>query len=314
MLNYYVDGGSCMFLNINQLRAFYTVAKHKSVSEAAHQLMVTPPAVTMQVKQLEETLGIRLMFRDGNSIRLTEVGETVFKKSKLIFGRIKEMENFLEDISRAKSGVLRIGCPPTPAKYVLPRLISIFKKTYPEIRIVLEQGTSSNLVQSILRHQSELAVIRRRPDEKRLKVKVFGTEEIVLVAAYKSRIIATEEISVTNLSDTPIIMPQKGSATRRVVLEYLERFRVTPSIVMESASTDLIKELVSQDNGTCFLVRSAVQEELKSKALREIRILEGAPRIEYGIGYLQRKALSPAAWAFLRLLEQVRDILPTIEP
>jgi DNA-binding transcriptional LysR family regulator len=302
-----------MILNINQLRAFYTAAKYKSVSEAAHELMVTPPAVTMQVKQLEETLGIRLMFRHRNSIRLTEVGETVFRKSKVIFGRIKEMEDFLEDISRAKSGVLRIGCPPTPAKYVMPRLITAFKKTYPEIRIVLEQGTSSNLVQSILNHQSELAVIRRRPDEKRLKVKVFGTEEILLVTAHGSQIITTGEISVTNLSDIPLIMPQEGSATRRVVLEYLERFRVVPSIVMESASTDLIKELVSQDNGACFLVRSAIQQELKAHTLKEVSIVEGAPRIEYGIGYLQRKTLSPAAWAFLRLLDKVGDILPTFE-
>jgi DNA-binding transcriptional LysR family regulator len=302
-----------MILNINQLRAFYTAAKHKSVSEAANQLMVTPPAVTMQVKQLEETLGIRLMFRDKNSIRLTEVGETVFKKSKVIFGRITEMENFLEDISRAKSGVLRIGCPPTPAKYVMPRLISMFKKTYPEIRIVLEQGASSNLVKSIERHQSELAVVRCRPDEKRLKVKLFGTEELVLVAAFESRIVATEEISVTNLPDIPLIMPQEGSATRRVVLEYLGRFRITPFVVMESASADLIKELVRQDNGACFLVRSAVQHELKINTLKEVRVLEGAPRIQYGIGYLQRKTLSPAAWAFLRLLDRVGDILPTIE-
>lgn len=302
-----------MILNINQLRAFFTAAKFNSVSEAAHELMVTPPAVTMQVKQLEETLGIRLMFRHGNAIRLTDVGKTVFKKSKVIFGRIREMENFLEDISRAKSGVLRIGCPPTPAKYVMPRLISAFNKTYPEIRIVLEQGASANLVKSILQHQAELAVIRRRPQEKRLKVRVFGTEEILLVAAYKSRIITTREISVTNLPDIPIIIPQEGSATRRVVLEYLERFRVVPTVVMESASTDLIKELVSQDNGACFLVRSAVQQELKTNTLKQVRILEGAPRIEYGIGYLQRKTLSPAAWAFLRLLDHVGDILPTIE-
>lgn len=302
-----------MILNINQLRSFYTAAKYKSVSEAANQLMVTPPAVTMQVKQLEETLGIRLMFRDRNSIRLTEVGETVFKKSKVIFGRIQEMENFLEDISRAKSGVLRIGCPPTPAKYVMPRLISMFKKTYPGIRIVLEQGANSSLVKSILQHQSELAVIHRRPDEKRVKVKVFGTEEILLIAAYESRIITAEEISVTNLSDIPIIMPEEGSATRSIVLRYLERFRVTPSIVIESASTDLIKEMVSQDNGACFLVRSAVQQEFKTNTLKEVPILEGAPRIEYGIGYLRRKTLSPAAWAFLRLLDRAGDILPTME-
>ena len=118
-----------MILNINQLRAFHAAAKLKSITLAAQELMVTPPAISMQVKQLEEALEIKLMFRNGNSIQLTEVGHTIFKRCDRIFKQIKDMEDFLEDISTAKSGVLKIGCPQTPAKYVVPRLIAEFNKT-----------------------------------------------------------------------------------------------------------------------------------------------------------------------------------------
>ena len=132
-----------MILNMNQLRAFHTAAKRNSITRAAQELMVTPPAISMQIKQLEETLEIRLMFRHGNSIRLTEVGESVFQKATTIFDQIHEMENYLDDISTSKSGELKIGCPQTPAKYILPRLITRFNETYPGIRIILNQGLTS---------------------------------------------------------------------------------------------------------------------------------------------------------------------------
>ncbi len=301
-----------MILNINQLRAFHAAAKLKSITLAAQELMVTPPAISMQVKQLEETLEMRLMFRNGNSIQLTEVGHTIFKRCDRIFKQIKNMEDFLEDISTAKSGVLKMGCPQTPAKYVMPRVITAFNKTYPGVRIVLDQGSSSEMAKTILSHKNELAVIRCGGDEKRLKVKSFGKEELVLVAAPKSQNLPTDETSVTQLSTVPLIIPKEGSATRDVVFEYLRRFKVTPMVILESASVDLIKELVSQDDGVSFLARSAVQKDLKNKTLKSVRILEGSPTIEYGISYLRRASLSPGAWAFLRLLDKLDNILPPV--
>ncbi|MEE9610869.1 MAG: LysR family transcriptional regulator substrate-binding protein, partial [Desulfatiglandales bacterium] len=239
-------------------------------------------------------------------------GHTIFKRCDRIFKQIKDMEDFLEDISTAKSGVLKIGCPQTPAKYVMPRVITAFNKTYPGIRIVLDQGRSSEMAKTILSHKNELAVIRCGGDEKRLKVKSFGKEELVLVAAPKSQNLPTDEISVTQLSTVPLIIPKEGSATRDVVFEYLRRFKVTPMVILESASVDLIKELVSQDDGVSFLARSAVQEDLKNKTLKSVRILEGSPTIEYGISYLRRASLSPGAWAFLRLLDKLDNILPPV--
>ena len=302
-----------MILNINQLRAFYYAARLESITLAAQELMVTPPAISMQVKQLEENLEIKLMFRDGNSIRITEVGKIVFEKCDRIFKEIKDMEDFIEDISTSKMGVLKIGCPQTPAKYIMPRLIAEFKKTYPGIRIVLDQGDNSEMIKSILNHKNELAVIRQRGDEKKLKVKSFGNEDLVLVAAPKSRNLLVNEISITQLGAIPLIVPEEGSATRDVVFEYFQKFKVTPTIIMESGSADLIKEVVAQDNGVSFLVLSAVQKELKDKTLRAIHVLAGSPSIEYGIGYHRRASLSPGAWAFLRHLDKLDKILPPVK-
>lgn len=301
-----------MILNMNQLRSFYMAANLRSVSGAAKALMVTPPAITLQVKQLEETIGIRLLVRDGNSIRLTDAGASVFNRAEKIFQEIHEMEGFLEDMSTGKSGELRIGCPEIPLKRLMP-MIETFRKTYPGIRIIIDQGSNADMVKSIGDHRNELAVIRYRPSNSRLKIKVIWKDEVVLIASPKSVHLSAAEISVTQLSGIPLILRREGSAVREVVLEYLRKFKITPLIAMESASVALLKEFVRQDNGIGFVERDAVDEELKNETLQTVRILEGSPAIEFGIGYRDRRDLSPPAWAFLRLLDKSADLLSVLK-
>ncbi len=301
-----------MILNMNQLRSFYVAASLKSISGAAQTLMVTPPAITIQVKQLEETIGIRLLVRDGNSIRLTDAGMSVFKRAEIIFQEIHEMEGFLEDMVTGKTGELRIGCPEIPLKRLMP-VIDMFKKTYPGIRIIIDQGLNADMVKSVENHHNELAVIRHRPSTSRLKIKIIWTDEVILIRSPKGVHLSAPEISVTQLSKIPLIIRREGSAVREVVFEYLRKFKVSPLIAMESASVALLKEFVQQDNGAGFIERDAVNDELQNGTLQAVRILEGSPAIEFGIGYRNRKDLSPPAWAFLRLLDKSVHLLSILK-
>lgn len=298
-----------MILNMNQLRAFYMTARTSSVSRAAQELMVTPPAISMQVKQLEDSVGIRLLVRDGNALRLTPTGEAVLQRAEKIFQGIHEMEGFLEDMSTGKSGELRIGCPETPAKYIMPRLVAEFKKHYPGIRIILDEGSNAEMVESIEKHRNELAFLRHRPNHSRLKIKILRTEEVVLVAAPASTHLPSDETSLSRLSEVPLILTKEGSAIREVVFEYFRKFKVKPRVTIECASVALLKQLVRQDNGIAFLEKKAVEREVANGALKVVRLLEGCPTIDFGIGYRNRRNLSPAAWAFLRLLDR-SDTLP----
>ncbi len=304
--------GVFMIVNMNQLRAFYTAAKLNSISKAAQELMVTPPAITMQIKQLEETVGIRLLVRDGNSIRLTDTGLNIFKRAERIFQEIHDMEGFLEDVSTGRSGELRIGCPEVPLKHLMP-VITKFKNTYPGIKVVLDQGSNADMVRSIVDYRNELAVIRCRPGTGKIKTKVIWRDEVVLVASPNSVHIPGSEISVMQLAHIPLILRREGSAVREVVFEYLKRFKVTPQIAMESASITLLKEFVRQDNGVGFLERDAVEEDIKDNTIKSVKILEGSPIIEFGIGYRNRRDLSPPAWAFLRLLDKSDNILSVLK-
>ena len=128
------------------------------------------------------------------------------------------------------------------------------------------------------------------------------------MTAAESRHIAAKEIAITQMSSIPAILPKEGFGMRDVINEYLNLFKVVPNIVMESGSIALIKEMVRQDTGVSFLEKYAVKEELRSGVFKAIPILEGSPSIQFGIGYLQRKSLSPAAWAFLRMLAKQENL------
>jgi DNA-binding transcriptional LysR family regulator len=300
-----------MILNMNQLRAFYAAAKHGSITKAAQELMVTPPAITIQVKQLEKTMAIGLLYREGNAVHLTEMGRAVFEKAENIFGEIKVLENFVEDVSTGKSGQLRIGSTQTSAKYIVPPLVAAFKDAYPGLKVILNQGSNAELVRSILDNKNELAIIRNEYD-RRLKVKTIGRTDVVLTAARGSAFFPSQTMSISELSNAPLFVPEEGSATREIIFEYLRRFKVTPSVAIESGNRDFIKQLVRQGKGVSFFERYEM-EDPSEKGLVEIRILEGAPVMEFGVGYLNRKSLSPGAWAFLRLIDKSLELLPFLK-
>lgn len=270
--------------------------------------MVTPPAITMQVKQLEETVGIRLLVREGNSMHPTHAGQEVYKKAERIFQEIHETESLLEDMSTSKRGELRIGCPEMPGTHPIPKLIADFNTAYPGIKIIVDQGSDAEIVKSVEDRRNELAVVWPGPNTGRMKIRVIGKEELVLIASGKTSIAPGPELSVQALSEIPLVLKKEGSATREVVLEYLRKFRVHPRIASESANTSVIKEMVRQDNGVAFVKRNAVEDQLSDGSLKIVRILEGSPMMEVGIGYRNRRELSPAAWAFLRLLEKSPDL------
>lgn len=296
-----------MPLNINQLRSFYTAAKCESITLAASELMVTPAAITSQVKLLEENIGLKLLFRSGHSMQLTDSGREVYEKVKKIFEDIDHLEMFISNISRGKTGRLRIGCSETAAIYVIPAFLAVFQKEYPEIRVIVDRGTTHDMLRSLMDRKIDLLVAHYRTGEKRLKMKYMGKKKISLVAAMQSAHLTQETISITDLEQVPLIMPAKGSATRKIIQNYLKLHKVTPKIVMETQSIVLTKTLVQHDEGVGFVCYQGVDEEISQKKLKEIHIRERVPDIPYGVGYLNRNDLSEASLAFIRILEKVKQ-------
>jgi DNA-binding transcriptional LysR family regulator len=294
--------GAKMDLNINHLRSFYVAAMEGSVPKALDRLMVTRPVLTDHLKSLERRVGVRLLVRDGNSIRLTQTGESVFRKASKIFREVREAEQLLDAISSRKGGELRIGCPETLEKCLPPLLIADFEKTCPGVRIVLNNGKDTMMAKSVEDGRNDLAVVRFAPPDCRLNMKAIGEERLVLVAAPSSVHVPGNEIHLRDLAHIPFISMRNGSAVREVVLDFLRKSGVALNITFESSSNALLKEHVRRDNGVAFIEKSAVETELNGCLLKEVRILEGFPRITVAIGYPSRWEISPAAEAFMKLV------------
>jgi DNA-binding transcriptional LysR family regulator len=306
------DKGGIMHLNLNQLRSFFFAAKTKSITRAAAELSVTPGAVTLQIKQLEEHTGVRLLVRTGNSMQLTEAGAEVYGRTQGIFDQIENLEKFLEDTGDRKSGVLMIGCSETAAFVVLPPLIREFKKTYPGIRTVIDRGPTKEMIQRLLDREIELAVVhykvkdKRSDDENRFRMQYMGKKELILVAAKDSKLVPKDMILPEELNDIPIILPIKGSATREIVNNSFRKFSISPKVIMESSSIPFIKDFTRDDEGISFFCREVVENELSKGILKEVQISGCSPFIEYGVAYLSRGELSQASLAFLKTIEKIK--------
>ena len=200
---------------------------------------------------------------------------------------------------------MRIGSHQTTAKYVMPRFISKFNELYPFINIILSTCSTSELIKKILHNDIELALMVKKPGQNRIKIKKIRSEEVLLIAAPNSRFLQKNEITIAQLSSLPLILREEGTSVRYIVNEFFNQFSTRPNIEMQLSSHHLIKEFVKKDVALSFLEKFAIREEIKRKTLKVIRIAEGSPKIDLGIGFLDKELLSPTAKAFLRMLDEI---------
>lgn len=290
-------------MNLNQLRIFYISGKMLSFSAAAEELLITQPAVTMQIRELENYYTVQLFHRHGKRVELTEAGRILFGYAKKIFDWADRAERAIWELKDLEMGTLKIGTTKTYAKHYMPSLISRFQEKHPGVRIILSEGSSAEIAKSLIVHKNELGLIARSTYPPQLKVLFFSREELVLILRKNHPLTALRKISIKDLARETLIIREKGSGTRDVISEKFREIRVKPSILTEASNVDFIKELVETGNGISFVVKSAVQEEVKRGILKSRTLVEGPFYLNVNIVYLKNRNLSPSAQAFLEILQ-----------
>jgi DNA-binding transcriptional LysR family regulator len=292
-------------INLNQLRAFYQAAKHLNFSEAAKALYVTQPAVTAQVKAFEAHCELKLFKKKAGKLYLTEEGKAIYKYAQKVFDYEKDIEIAVEEMKKLKRGSLRIGTARTYARYFMPFLISRFRQTYPKVKIHLDEGSSSEMVQSLIDFKNEMAIIAKGDENRKVAFIPFSQEELVLILSPKHGLARKRFIPFQQLAEEPIIMKEKGSGTRKLVDELFSQNDCQPNILMETSDAEMIKLLVQRGEGISFLVKEAVAKELKKKKLRTVPVKGHQLFLDVTIAYLHKQPLSPPAQAFLKSLKSV---------
>lgn len=291
-----------MQINLNHLRIFYYAAKERNLTKAAEALFVTQPAVTMQIKALEQHLETGLFRKRGKFLELTQDGSTLYKYAEKVFGVVDEMEHAFKGLASLTQGALIIGTTRSFARHLMPRLLSRYQEEFPGIKISLEVGSSSEIAEGVATFKYDLGIIGPIPLPRKVKAIPYTPEEFCLVVSPDHRFAKRGVVSCRELQNEPIIIREPGSGSRHFMLSFMASHGVNPSVLVEAGSVEFIKEYVIQGRGISFLYKPEVQLEAKMGLLKTLELVEGPIFIRTEIIVPDGVTLSPPSRAFLDLV------------
>ena len=291
-----------MDLSLNQLRAFYYTANSGSITRAADRLFITQPAVSLQIKALETQCGVLLFHRTKKTLQLTESGKRLYQVAIKIFSLVGEAERILSEESEFISDPLRIGSTKTLVRHFLAAYISRFRKAFPKIQIQVDEGSSEEMLKSLLDNRNDLAIVGRLPYHEQLKAVPFIQDELVLLAAPGHPLCSKENVSIEDLKGENLILREKGSGTRRVIDRVFEEKNFFYSAFIETSNVDFLKEMVRTGNGVTMLARMGADRDLASGNLIALPLREGPFILDIDIVINRERTLSHADEEFLKVL------------
>lgn len=290
-----------MHLTLRQLQCFSAVARHLSYTRAAEELHLTQPAVSMQIRQLEQQAGLALTEQLGKQVYLTEAGEEVHRYAKSILGQVDEMDDVLDKLKGFSGGRLRIAAI-SSANYFAPKLLGTFHQRYPDVSVSMDVTNQSAVVKQVIDNEVDMAIMGQPPDNSHLEAIPFMDNPLIIVAEPGHRLAARKRIALKDLEKEVFLTREPGSGTRGAMQRFFREQKLKLTTGMEMGSLSGIKQGVQAGLGLGLLPRGAVEVELMLGRLVELKI-KGLPIPRHWYVVMQKgKRLSVAAEEFRHLL------------
>ncbi len=246
---------------LRQLRVFESAARHLSLTRAAEELHLTPPAISIQIRLLEGHAKAELFERAGRRLKLTQAGTEVLAHARGILGHIRASEEALAGLESLEAGLLDVAAI-NAGDYFFPWLIAAFRERHPGVRARLTVGNREELLARLARHEIDLAVMSHAPTDPAFAAQPFAPHPHVIVAAPGHPLARKRGVALETVAREPLITREPGSATRIAMDQAFAESGVVPRIEMEIASNETIKQAVAAGFGLGFLSAHAVQQEL----------------------------------------------------
>ena len=285
-------------ITLRQLRVFAAVARHLSFGKAAEEMHLTPPAVSMQIKELEEHVGLPLFDRGGRSVALTVTGEYLLVYARKVLATLKDAEDAVARLKGLQTGRLTIGMVST-AKYFIPRLMARFRSEHPGIEVRLAVGGNREQLVALLQsNEVDLAIMGRPPRELATRAEPFAVHPHVIVTPPDHPLARMGHAPAAALANYEFLIREPGSGTRAAMEKFFADHRLEPRVAMEMTSNETIKQAVMAGMGISFLSLHTIGIELRA-GLIAVADVEDLPVLRrwYIVNTLA-KTLSPAAEAF----------------
>jgi DNA-binding transcriptional LysR family regulator len=285
-------------VTFRQLRVFTEVARQLSFVRAAEALHLTPPAVTMQVKELESAVELPLFQREGRKVSLTSAGEYFLVYARRMLATLKDADDAMARLRGVEAGTLSVGLVST-AKYFVPQLLARFREEHPGIEVRLTVAPNrEQLIALLLASDVDVAVMGRPPKELAMRTEPFAAHPLVIVAPAGHPLIEFDHVSVQALLPYRFIVREPDSGTRAAMDAFFRAHRVDIQVAMQMPSNETIKQAVIAGMGLAFLSLHTLGLELRSGVLKRLDVEDTPVMKTWNLVHPQARVLSPAAEAF----------------
>lgn len=289
----------------HKLKVFCTVAETKSFSKTSEIIHLTQPAVSLQIQALEEIYETKLFDRSSSTVTLTPAGEVLYKYAKEILGLYANVEKVIGEITGLVKGSISIGASSTIGNYLLPGVITDFKKAHLKIKIHLLVGNTKRVVDMLNSGSIDVGLVEGEVSRQKMVVEKLIPDELLLVVPAHHPWAKKKDIPISELTKEPFIFREGGSGTRQMIEMFLSKYGISPNnmkVAMVLGSTEAIKEAVENGLGVSILSRWAVRKELKYGTLQLLRIKEERVNRDFSLIVNKSSVSSHAVDEFLTYL------------
>lgn len=296
-------------LTLRQLQIFVVAARHLSYARAAEELHLTPPAISMQLKQLEDNVGLPLFERLGRGVALTQAGEMLVHHALRVLGEIKDAEANLQGLLGAEVGQLSVGLVST-AKYFMPKLLAKFSQEHPGVEVQFTVGNRETLLQKLQDNAIDLAVMGRIPVEIDAHAEPLASHPYVLIAPADHPLREARRFDMHELRRETFLLREDGSGSRRVAEEMFKNHLFTPPRTISMGSNETIKQAVMAGMGIALISLHTLPLELKTGEVSILDVIGTPIERTWYVVHMNSKRLLPAGQKFRSyLLEQAAPSL-----
>jgi DNA-binding transcriptional LysR family regulator len=288
-------------MEFDQLRGFLETAREKSFTRAAEKLFRTQPAVSLQIKSLEDELGQRLLERHGKRVSLTEAGRLLYNRAEQIFSIVDVIHSDMSGLGELKTGRLTIGTSDTNCAYVLPAVVEAFRLSYPGVEIQLTDRMSPEVARLVVDGGVDFGIATLPVNDNRLDTEPLFQRKDVVIARPGHPLSSRARLSLSHVSEEPLLALEKGSTSRSLTDRIFLEAGIHPRIAMELGSIEVIKKFVEIGLGIAIVPEVAVKAEIESGRLSRLMV-RGVPSRQVGIVKRTGGHLSPSAETFLAYL------------
>jgi len=293
-------------MDFDQLETFLEVARHTSFSRAAEKRFRTQPAISSQIRSLEEEVGARLFDRSGGKVAITAAGKLFQQYAEQTLNARKTMLVTLAEMERVPRGEIVVGANEGTCLHILPEVFAEFKKLYPNVGVQISRLERAKIMESIIDNSVDFGVVSAPVDDKRLTVVNIHRDELVIIAPPGHALSRMKQAAIADVVPFPLLLPKIGR-TRDALENLFHERHLKPKISMELDSSELLKRFVAADVGIGFIARSNVMEDVKAGVLAAIAMADASIRRDLALVFRKDKALSRAALAFIEIAVKIKQ-------